>query len=206
MMKKFLILVGLIASTSAFAQADKFSGFSIGLNTGFSSNTALFDTDTSSDDSTLEVGRQNTPFNTNISYVFPISQSATFGIGITYDLTNTKFTDINVSDGISTTSTLKNHYSVNFEPGYAFNENTLGYFKLSYASATIAGSGTSSSISKSTTGYGYGFGTRYLIDKNLFMNMEIYQEKLSAITATISNTVSFKPTILSATVGIGYKF
>jgi opacity protein-like surface antigen len=206
MLKKFLIIAGLIATSNAFAQADKFSGFSVGLNTGFNSNTALFDTNTSTSDTTVEVGRQNTPFNTNISYVFPISQSATFGIGITYDLTNTKFTDKSVSDGLSLTSSLKNHYSVNFEPGYAFNENTLGYFKLSYASATLAGSGTSTSLSKSTTGYGYGFGTRYLIDNNLFLNMEIYQEKLSKITATISNTVSFTPTILSATVGIGYKF
>ena len=206
MIKKILILVGLIASTSVFAQADKFSGFSVGLNTGFNSNTAVFNTDTSTTGSTLEVGRQNTPFNTNFSYVFAISQNATFGIGINYDLTKTKFTDKNTSDGITLTSTLKNHYSLNFEPGYAFNENTLGYLKVGYASAKIDGSGSSSSISKNSTGYGYGFGTRYLLDKNLFLNTEIYQEKLSKISATITNSVTFTPTVLSATVGIGYKF
>ena len=205
-MKKILILVSLIASTSAFAQADKFSGFSVGLNTGFNSNTALFDTNTATSSSSVEVGRQNTPFNTNFSYVFPISQNATLGLGINYDLTNTKFTDKSISDGLTLTSTIKNHYSLNFEPGYAFNENTLGYFKIAYASGTITGSGGSSTTSKSTTGYGYGIGTRYLIDKNLFLNMEIYQEKLSKITATITNTVAFTPAILSATVGIGYKF
>jgi opacity protein-like surface antigen len=201
MMKKFLILVGLIASTSAFAQADKFSGFSVGLNTGFNSNTAVWDTNTSTSSTSIEVGRQNTPFNTNFSYVFPISQNATFGIGINYDLTNTKITDKNTSDQIGVTVELRNHYSLNFEPGYAFNDNTLGYFKIAYASASLKTS--SSSTTYSTTGYGYGFGTRYLLDKNLFLNMEIYQETLSKVTL---NTQSLIPKVLSATVGVGYKF
>jgi len=41
MIKKFLILVGLIATTSAFAQADKFSGLSVGLNTGFNTESGF---------------------------------------------------------------------------------------------------------------------------------------------------------------------
>jgi len=205
-MKKILILVGLIASTSAFAQADKFSGLSVGLNTGFNSNTALYDSNTAASSTSVEVGRQNTPFNTNVSYVFALSQSATFGIGLNYDLSKTKFTDQNTSDGITFSSSLKNHYSINFEPGYAFNENTLGYFKVAYASGKVDGSNTTKSFSKSATGTGFGFGVRHLLDKNLFLNSEIYQEKLSTVSATLTNAVSFKPTILSATVGIGYKF
>ena len=72
------------------------------------------------------VQRQNTPFNTNFSYVFPISQNATFGIGINYDLTNTKITDKNIiGHSDITAKTLRK-----IDPGVAFDWrflNILGH-------------------------------------------------------------------------------
>lgn len=204
--RKLTAVLALVASANVFAQADNFSGFSVGLNTGFNSNTALYDSNTTTSSTSYEVGRTNTPFNLNTTYTFALSQSGTFGVGINYDLTSTKFLDKNTSDGLNLTGTLKNHYSVNFEPGYAFNDATLGYFKVAYESAKITGTGTTTSASKSTTGYGYGFGAKYLLDKNLYMNLEIYQASLNKITATITNTVSLTPKILTGTIGVGYKF
>lgn len=204
--RKLTAVLALVASANVFAQADNFSGFSVGLNTGFNSNTALYDSNTSSASTSNEIGRRNTPFNLNSSYTFALSQNGTFGVGINYDLTNTKFSDKSTSDDYNLTSTLKNHYSVNFEPGYAFNDSTLGYFKVSYESAKISLQNTTTSTSKSTTGYGYGFGAKYLLDKNLYMNLEIYQATLNKVTATLTTSTSFTPKILTGTVGVGYKF
>ena len=77
---------------------------------------------------------------------------------------------------------------------------------MAYESAKITGAGTTTSVSKSTTGYGYGFGTKYLLDKNLYINLEIYQASLKIITAQLTNNVSFTRKILTGTIGVGYKF
>ena len=207
MFKKILIIGGLIVTSNAFAQAENFSGFSVGLNTGFNSNTVVWNTDTSSSGNSIEIGRQNTPFNINASYIFALSQSATLGLGANYDLTNTKFVSSSVSDSFTLNGTIKNHYSLNLEPGYAFNEKTLGYVKVTYESATLVGAGTSTTISKSISGYGYGFGTRYLIDKNLFLNLEMLNANFTKLSTTVSGTaMTITPKMLSATIGIGYKF
>jgi len=201
MMKKFFILVGLIASTSAFAQADKFSGFSVGLNTGFAASTVK--TVDTGDSSTFALGATNTPFDINFAYTMSLASNTTVGFGLTYDLSSPKV--INVSDqsssGLTTDGKLNNHYSIYIEPGYAFNDSSLGYFKLGYHSGKMALEG----VSKSITGTGYGFGMRHLIDKNLYLNLGV--ESITYNSATYSDlSATAQLTQTLATVGIGYKF
>jgi hypothetical protein len=198
MMKKFLILVGLIASTSAFAQADKFSGFSIGLNTGFDSSKFTFVS--GADKSTA--GATNTPIDITASYTMPVSSNATLGFGVAYDLYTRKFIKSSDFAGTYANSDVKlsNHYSVFIEPGYALSETTLGYFKLAYHS----GKAETTGLSKSVNGTGYGFGARHFIDNNLYLNIEIQQIIYSKFTSSNGSVITGTQNL--ATVGIGYKF
>jgi hypothetical protein len=212
MIKKFLILVGLIATTSAFAQADKFSGFSVGLNAGFETLTtkAVFNTAAPANTSAA-FGNSATPFDINLSYLFPISSNATLGLGVSYDLSKIK--SVNSADNsgaVGVDNTLSNHYSINIEPGYAYNDSLLGYFKLAYHSAnqkTTENTTPLTLIDKKSTGMGYGFGTRYLIDKNLYLNLEIQKISFNKVDQTVGDTNrSIQTSGTVGTVGIGYKF
>jgi opacity protein-like surface antigen len=54
---------------------------------------------------------------------------------------------------------------------------------------------------------GYGFGTRYLIDKNLYLNLEIQKISFNKVDQTTGGTNrSIQTTGTVGTVGIGYKF
>ena len=196
MFKKIVVVAGIIFSSSAFAQAENFAGASFGINTGFESNqTYLAQT---SDN----YGYHTTPFNINGSYSFTISPTVVIATGLTYDLADA--TAVNAG---SATLKLKNHYSLNIEPGYALSEKTLGYLKVAYHSATSSATLSGTEYTGTTTGWGYGFGTKHKIDKNLYINLEIqqvsygaYQPSSSVSTSTITHTSTF------GTIGLGYQF
>ena len=197
MIKKIIFVLGLVVSASSFAQAEKFSGASIGLNTGFNSETA----DLNSSGSTAQFGQKNTPFDINLSYTFAVTPSATIGLGLNYDLSSNKVIDGTKNSIVEQTTDIvnKNHYSLNFEPGFALNDSLLGYFKLAYHAGKLSGDTKTYSMK----GYGYGFGTRYMLDKNLFLNLEIQSIVYNSITAGNAKINNYS---LYSTIGLGYKF
>jgi len=196
MIKKFLILVGLIATTSAFAQAEKFSGLSVGLNTGFSTNSTVVSSET------ITLGSNSTPLNFDSTYSFMISPSSTLGVGLTYDLSNTVLYKGTSGDGIigATSWKLKNHYSINFEPGYVIRDDSLAYAKVAYHS----GKSSVLTVNKNTSGWGYGFGAKFNVDKNLYLKIEAQYVIYDSFAYSSSNNISHKSTL--GTIGIGYKF
>jgi opacity protein-like surface antigen len=196
MLKKIIAIAGIILSTNAVAQSEKFAGASIGINTGFESNqTALAQTS-----STL--GAHSTPFNINGSYTFVISPTVVIATGLTYDLA-----DATAASASSATFKLKNHYSLNIEPGYALNDTTLGYLKIAYHSASSSIASGSNSYSKTATGWGYGFGSKYKMNKNLFVNIEVQQVGYDAYQPSSnvsSGSITHNSTLGS--IGLGYQF
>jgi Outer membrane protein beta-barrel domain len=197
MFKKSLILAGVIVSSSAFAQAEKFSGASIGINTGFNREAVEANI---TGRGTLQLSNANTPFDANLSYLFAVTPSATLGLGLNFDLVSNKVLDGSKNTFLNTGDiSAKNHYSLNFEPGVALNDSLLGYFKLAYHSEKISGTSKSYSVN----GVGYGFGSRYLIDKNLYLNLEIQSVTYNTITA---DGALLTPKSLNSTIGLGYKF
>lgn len=193
MFKKIMVIAGIIFSANAFAQAEKFAGASVGLNTGFNKESININTVTN------YAQTDNTPSNINASYTFAVSPSMTLAVGMNYDLTTS--TVIPSSQTGDTDYQLKNHYSVNIEPGYAFSESTLGYVKLAYHNAK--GYYSSSSVDQSATGTGYGFGAKYLLSENLFLNFEFQTIKYNSYTVS---TYSIEHKTQLTTFGIGYKF
>ena len=196
-MNKFLILVGLIASTSAFAEANKFSGFSVGLNTGFDTNSTYLSSQTAT------LGSNSTPFNFDATYSFAIGSSSLLGLGLTYDLSNDVLYKGASGDGIigDTTWKLKNHYSINLEPGYVVRDDALVYAKVAYHSGKSNLS--TLSLNKSISGWGYGFGGKFNLDKNLYMKVEAQHVIYNSFTYSTSN-ITHKSTI--GTIGLGYQF
>jgi opacity protein-like surface antigen len=195
MFKKIVVVAGIIFSTSVFAQAEKFAGASIGINSGFESNHMAINTNS------INLGGHSSPFNLNGSYTFLISPTMTVATGLTYDLTDAKAATF--SGGYAK---LKNHYALNIEPGYALSENTLGYLKVAYHSATSSTTLTSTTYTKSVTGWGYGLGAKHKLDKNLFINIEIQQVGYNAYTNTNISSGAITHTSTFGAIGLGYQF
>ena len=195
MLQKIIIVFGIIGGGSVFAQAENFTGTSVAFNTGFNSTN-------------LKVEGQ-APFSTNstpsiidTSYTFALSPKVTLAIGINYDLTDTPV--ISSGDWSEVEWLLKNHYSINIEPGYVLSENTLGYIKLAYHSARSYYKAYSSD--SDIYGIGYGFGTKVFISKDLFLNLEIQKTDYAAFTQSSFGDVTVKHTTTTSTIGIGYRF
>lgn len=199
MFKKIVVVAGIIFSTSAFAQAEKFAGASVGINGGFNSQILDF--------SGTKLGNDTYSYNVNGSYTFALSNQYTFGIGLTYDLGDMEASDAKTMSitGSSNPYKIKSHYSLNFEPGYAINEKYLAYLKLAYHGGKAYQSDLS--VDQNITGTGYGFGTKYFISKDTFFSFEIQNIKYNSYSITPSSTtytVTHKNTL--STIGIGYKF
>lgn len=196
MFKKIVVVAGIIFSASAFAQSENFSGASVGFNTGYEANQLR------QNSTNVSLGAHSYPLNLNGSYTFALSSSFTVATGLTYDLRNA--TAASNSTG---TYEIKNHYSVNFEPGYAISENTLGFVKISYHSAKSSIALNSTTYTKNISGLGYGFGSKHKLDKNLFVKFEVQQVFYNAYTPN-SNVSSSTFTQISTlgTFGLGYQF
>jgi len=196
MFKKIVVVAGIIFSASAFAQAEKFAGASVGINAGFNNEIVNF--------SDTKIGNDTYSYNINGSYTFTLSEQATLALGITYDLGDSTAINATTMSNVASDSNpmlVKSHYSINIEPGYALTENNLAYFKLAYHSAKAYQSGLS--INKAITGTGYGVGTKYLISKNTFLSLEIQKITYNSYTYS-TNSVTHSSTL--GTVGFGYKF
>lgn len=216
-------MLATTAATPALSQSKNFSGPSIAIGGGYSSQTYdLKLTDTGTDpDSTLTTGNGKNNFSStlDLGYGFQIDKNLTISIGGTYDLTKSEVKPANLVDGdydpaevTTITSELKDHYSIYIQPTYVVSDNTGIFAKLSYNFAKSIGkisvNDESVSNSKNLEGWGYGIGTRTFLDKNLYFQVEGSYVEYETHKVTFDSDVSssHKPKVLSALVSIGYKF
>lgn len=196
MLKKTALFLIYVISSCAFAQAEKFAGFSIGFNTGIESNELRFN------ETSTSLGAHSTPYNINGSYTFALSPFITFATGLTYDISDAKAIDY-----YRATSQIKNHYSINLEPGYALNNTTLGYLKIAYHSASSSITSAPATYSHNISGWGYGFGSKLNLFNNLFLNLEVQQVNyLNYQPNTAFTSGEIKHTSTLGTVGLSYSF
>lgn len=198
MLKKIIIVFGIIVSGSVFAQAENFAGVSLAFNTGVNS------TDVKLSDNP-RYSTSSTPANINASYTFVLLPKATLAVGVNYDLIDTPV--ISSGDFSNGEWLLKNHYSINIEPGYIFNENTMGYLNLAYHSARSSYfTSNTSMVDQDISGTGYGFGMKFFFSKDFFLNMEIQQTEYGAFTNSAFSPTTIMHTTTTSTIGVGYKF
>ncbi len=205
-MKKIIAVSALITSalfsTSVFAQAKNFEGFTAGVN--ISSVGASTKINGADDFGGFNLGEQSVVPSLEIGYNAAIGNKFVLGVTATYDLAESK------SGQVTDFFQLKaeNHYSINLKPGFAVTDSTLIYATVGYNQMT--GKVTGNSITTNNTnfsGIGYGIGSMILLDKNIFVKLEVQQIDYSSKSNTIDGTsVSYKPSATVGTIGFGYKF
>lgn len=199
-MKKLLIASALVAaSTGAFAQAsaNAFGGFSAGVKV---SSVGTSTTVNGTDGTSLNLGQQSVVPTVEVGYTYGLSKEIALGLTATYDVTETKGGSIN---GLNLKS--NNHYSVNFKPGYVFNNTTMVYAIVGYNAMTGKMEIGGYSSNKSFNGFGAGAGVQVLLNKNVYLQAEAQQLTYSAQSdATIG--AKFTPSATVGTIGVGYKF
>ncbi|QWE20908.1 outer membrane protein [Polynucleobacter sp. AP-Kolm-20A-A1] len=198
-MKKLLAASLLsVAATGAFAQANAFEGFSAGVKvSSVGGSTAL-----SSPGFSGNWGQQSVVPTIEAGYTYGVSKEIALGLTATYDLANTK---LGSEDNANIKG--KNHYSLNFKPGYVFNNTTMLYAILGYNSMTGSLNVNGASASTTFNGFGAGVGLQTLLSKNIYVQVEAQQLTYSGVTKSIGGeNVTFTPSATVGTLGLGYKF
>jgi opacity protein-like surface antigen len=193
-----------LASSSVFAQASNFQGFSAGANVNF----ATTSTEVVNNKSVYKINEASQNASLQAAYGIGLSNSAVLGFGGTYSLGDLKAGSGSASNGAMTVALkTKNLYSLYLEPGFVVGNTSLAYAKLMYLGTK--GERTSSFGPRSTTssehfkGMGFGAGFRTMLNKNLYLQAEFLQtnfgsKNIHGIDIKISGT--------TGTVGLGYKF
>ncbi len=205
MKKKLLAVCLAVATSSVFAQASNFEGFSAGLSIG----AVGVDTKVSSNDGYgFNLGKSNVIPGIDLSYTQAIDSKMLVGVGVTYDLAKSKSGEITGDGTIGLEA--KNHYSVYVQPQYLLNNTTAIFAKLGYhqMKGSISGDFASSFTSEKYNGFGYGIGVKTFIDKNLFVQVEgqIVDFKQKSFDYGGGEVVSYKPKSSAGIVTLGYKF
>jgi opacity protein-like surface antigen len=187
------VAVTCLLSSQAFAQAKNFEGFSIGLNAS-NSSAASKDSDGKYKGSTILTS-------IDFGYTQAFSEQATLGVVATIDLDKTKSGSYDVGYDIRG----KNHFSINFQPGYAISKDVLVYGNLGVHQITM--SITNDNIGKKTfTGYGYGLGAQIAINKSLYVKAEVQQVNYQQKNSSNVDGDDLKPLTTLGIVGVGYRF
>lgn len=200
-MKKMLTVVAAsLACAIAGAQTANFEGLSGALNLNRSSTTTKF----TFEDSYVNYGGQSWSGSIQAAYGFAVSPSIVVSVGGTYGFGRIDSGGENFGLGLSEFRA-KKAYSLYVEPGFLLNEKTLAYGKLSYEGAKGAARVfDSAEYSKTIKGTGFGFGVRTMIDKNMFIQVELKQ--VGYRTIDIGDGYTYKPKSTAGTFGIGMKF
>ncbi len=195
-MKKLIIAAALgtlLMAPQVFAQAGNFRGFSAGLTLNVA--------ETKTEDVFKGVSKSATDTDNNIAlqlqYNMALNDVFVLGLGGTANLGDLKAGKIGTSQIKE-----KEAYSLYVAPGYAFNNNWLGYGKLSYLNANLDNGGGGSV--KFDEGYGYGLGLQVLFTKNWFGQAEYMINQYADRTPSAGETVKLKSGIYALTAG--YKF
>jgi opacity protein-like surface antigen len=73
---------------------------------------------------------------------------------------------------------------------------------------TTSGTTTITTKPSDLEGWGYGIGSKTMLDKNLYLQVEVNLTDYDAIKGTLSNGNSYTadPKTIAGTVSVGYKF
>jgi hypothetical protein len=203
-----LALLASVATTPAFSQAKNFAGPSIAIGGGYSSQTATLKiTEEGGDPFDNSIGQNNFSALVDLSYGLEVDKSFILSVGATYDLTDSDLDDVLIENF---KTKLQDHYSLYLQPTFLVNNNTGIFGKLSYNFAKYTGTviDDGRSASNNLEGWGYGIGSKTLLDKNTYLQVEVNYTDYDAIAGTLSsgNTYSADPKTIAGTVSIGYKF
>ena len=213
----------LASSTSLMAQSKNFEGANIAIGVSaigaeVSGNSKSGQSGTNTNNGTI--GKIAEIANLDIGYTFSLSNNGAISIGGTYIPGKAKVgtgsftasTPGTTSSDHSVTAQFKDPYSIYIMPTYVISNNSAIFAKISYnhvdLDVTTSGATTITSKPSNLEGWGYGIGSKTMLDKNLYLQVEVNYTDYDSINGTLStgNTFSADPKTIAGTVSIGYKF
>jgi len=208
-MKKLIIASALSAafvSPAVFAQATGFTGFygqvGLGMNSSGSNVNAASPRDPSDQNDigfslSGKLGEQNVAGSVALGYNLGLPNGFNIGANVFYNIAGDAagsmgFGVEGADDSVSLTANnkLKNIWGISVEPGYSFSDNSLGFLKLGWAMADnswsigVAGEPSENISFGNNNGFLYGVGYKHLINKNVYVGVEVYQIAFSSKTTT----------------------
>ncbi|MBU3725382.1 MAG: porin family protein [Burkholderiaceae bacterium] len=204
-MKKSLLALGVsmaLAGVTAVQAQPSINpeGFAVGVTAGMLTSTAAYN------DGTIDahgLGKSETTSAINADYTFRGIGIGTLTLGAEYDLSNPELA--NYRDATNNfTFKQDQRYGVFFSPGFVIANSAMGYLKVGYYWLDVDGRGTRAGQSYGFRGWGYGLGTRYFVDKNVYLSLEWMQTDYGS--ENIPGGASLKPEGTYGSIGVGYKF
>ena len=213
----------LASSTSLMAQSKNFEGANIaigvsaiGAEVSGNSKSGQSSTNTNSG----SIGKIAEIANLDIGYTFSLSNNGAISIGGTYTPGKAKVgsgsftasTPGSTASDQSVSAQFKDPYSIYIMPTYLISNNSAIFAKVSYnhVDLDVSTSGTTTITGKPSNleGWGYGVGSKTMLDKNLYLQVEVNLNDYDSINGTLSNGNTFNadPKTIAGTVSIGYKF
>jgi hypothetical protein len=194
-------IISCAAATNVLAQAKNFAGPSLAINGSYNGGSVKI----SGSGESLSFGEDSNVFGLDAAYTFPVDNNFFIAIGATYDLGKTK--GGSMSGSVTAKTELDEHKSIYLQPGYTFNNNTALFAKLGYHEAdgtlTVTADGDTGTLSGTFKGWSYGVGLKSFFNNNTFVQVE---GNITEYDSKKSGNFSFEPTVVSATISVGYKF
>jgi len=204
MKKIFAVAVIAAASSAAFAQSGNFTGWSGGVNLDLAHSSSKL-TDQANGSTVDGFGKGTTGASARAGYGFATSSTGIVTVGMSYNLTSPEIFNQQDSDGSYLKGKLKSSYALFVEPGTKLTDNTLLYGKISYEKSKLEASSDGGMLSKSISGMGYGFGVRTMLDKQMYLQVEV--KRIGFSTKAFDEAgVDFQPSSTIGSVGIGWRF
>ena len=232
-MRKSIISLAVLTTISDVALAgSKFDGFNSSLGIGILNAHSIYD---NSNDLTYEFDISGNLIFSPISGSSKNNSSATLGLstGYSQSLSNqfnlaTSFffnvgnlnqnyhsneaaIDLSGNQIVDTRFKLKNIWGGLIEPGYYFNQDTLGYLKLGYAFISIKANTSSNDVPWATQsanydfgsakGFLYGLGIKHAITENIFVTADFYRINFSSKQKIASDFDYYDPSTSSSVPG-----
>jgi hypothetical protein len=213
----------LASSTSLMAQSKNFEGANIAIGVSaigaeVSGNSKSGQSSTNNNSGTI--GKIAEIANLDLGYTFSLSNNGAISIGGTYTPGKAKIgsgsftasTPGSTGSDHSVTAEFKDPYSIYIMPTYVISNNSAIFAKVAYnhvdLNVNASGATTITSKPADLEGWSYGIGSKTMLDKNTYLQVEVNYTDYDAITGTLSsgNTYSADPKTIAGTVSIGYKF
>ena len=220
------LLVTCLTTTSLFAQAKNFQGFSLALGASATSGKSELEGKLYSFEQTsASFDKSNIIPSVDLSYAIQSTDKFFISLGISRDFKKTNLGQQyfeQSEDNTTLENKLKSHYAMYVQPSYLISNTSAIFGKISYNKAKIesAATGEFDTVttevqSKSTHGYGYGLGIKTLINSNFYIQVEAERVnyKSKSFDPDSSNSpggsqadYTLKPSTNSGKISVGYKF
>ena len=126
-----------------------------------------------------------------------------------------------MSESSSSDQTLQNTFGISVEPGFNFNESTLGYIKLAWVnsrlnmvngwdltdpSISISGRIAEFNQTRTVNGFGYGLGFKKMVSTNIFLGIDAMGVTYNTASFGGNGSIKGQPTQVLGFASVGYIF